>query len=49
MLDLDTTLSQWIGFFLAFAMGTGLSINQPYTAVQTVLEQEDIATGNGTR
>lgn len=47
MLDLNTNLATWVGYFLVFAFGTGISINHPYTAVQAVLDEVDVPTGNG--
>jgi hypothetical protein len=47
LLDLDTTLGTWVAFFLVVAIGTGLSINHPYTAVQAVLSESEVPIGNG--
>lgn len=49
MLDLSTSIGTWVGYFLVIAIGTGLSINHPYTAVQAVLSDSDVPIGNGER
>ncbi|XTI91378.1 major facilitator superfamily domain-containing protein [Cenococcum geophilum] len=45
-LDLGTNLGTWVAYFLVIAIGTGLSINHPYTAVQAVLNESDVPIGN---
>lgn len=47
MLALETNLGTWVAYFLVVAIGTGISINHPYTAVQTVLEESTVPIGNG--
>ncbi|KAF2692141.1 MFS general substrate transporter [Lentithecium fluviatile CBS 122367] len=46
MLDLNTNLGTWVAFFLVVAIGTGLSINHPYTAVQAILTEANVPVGN---
>ncbi|KAF2475927.1 MFS general substrate transporter [Lindgomyces ingoldianus] len=46
MLDMETHLATWVGYFILFAIGTGISINHPYTAVQAVLSEAEVPTGN---
>ncbi|KAH6619718.1 major facilitator superfamily domain-containing protein [Chaetomium sp. MPI-SDFR-AT-0129] len=42
LLRVDTTTAQWAGFQVLTAAGFGISIQQGFTAVQTVLEPGDI-------
>jgi hypothetical protein len=37
MLDVNTPIQIWVPFFIVCAIGMGISINHPYTAVQAVL------------
>lgn len=46
MLDIEISLGTWVGFFLVVAIGTGLAISQPYTAVQAVLSESGVSIGN---
>lgn len=45
MLNVDTTTAQWVGYEILSSAGFGLSIQQGFTAVQTVLGPEDMAIG----
>lgn len=45
LLNVETTTAQWVGFQLLTSAGFGLSIQQCFTAVQTVLGEDDIAIG----
>jgi hypothetical protein len=36
-LQADSTTAEWAGFLIVCGLGTGMSINHPYTAVQTVI------------
>lgn len=45
LLNVDTTAAQWVGYEILSSAGFGLSIQQGFTAVQTVLEPEDMAIG----
>ncbi|KAK4188524.1 major facilitator superfamily-domain-containing protein [Podospora australis] len=45
LLNPDTTRAQWIGFEILASAGFGLSIQQGFVAVQTVLGEEDMAIG----
>jgi hypothetical protein len=47
LLDIDTSLGKWVAYFLVVALGTGISINHPYTAVQAVLDESEVPIGNG--
>jgi MFS family permease len=41
----DTPTSVWIGYLCLVGIGAGLGFQQPFIAVQTVLEKHDIAIG----
>ena len=43
LLKPDTTTAQWVGYEVLTAAGFGISIQQCFTAVQTVLGEEDLA------
>jgi hypothetical protein len=45
LLNVETTTAQWVGFEILTSAGFGLSIQQCFTAVQTVLSEDDIAIG----
>jgi len=45
LLNVDTTTAQWVGYEILASAGFGLSIQQGFTAVQTVLGPEDMAVG----
>lgn len=45
MLNVDTTTAEWVGYEILSSAGFGLSIQQGFTAVQTVLGPEDMAIG----
>ena len=45
LLSVETTTAQWVGFEILTSAGFGLSILQCFTAVQTVLSEDDIAIG----
>ncbi|KAM7191797.1 hypothetical protein V8F20_009160 [Naviculisporaceae sp. PSN 640] len=45
LLNLETTTAQWVGYEILSSAGFGLSIQQGFTAVQTVLGAEDMAIG----
>ncbi|KAM7222547.1 hypothetical protein V8F06_002041 [Rhypophila decipiens] len=45
MLNVDTTTAQWVGYEILSSAGFGLSIQQGFTAVQTVLGPDDMAIG----
>ncbi|KAK0730372.1 major facilitator superfamily domain-containing protein [Lasiosphaeris hirsuta] len=45
LLKVDTTTAQWAGYEILTSAGFGLSIQQGFTAVQTVLDQADMAVG----
>ncbi|KAK3394319.1 major facilitator superfamily domain-containing protein [Podospora didyma] len=45
LLNPGTTTAQWVGYEILASIGFGLSIQQGFTAVQTVLRQEDMAVG----
>ncbi|KAF4122937.1 Major Facilitator Superfamily [Geosmithia morbida] len=45
LLSPETTTAQWAGFQVLVAAGFGLSIQQGFTAVQTVLSEEEMAIG----
>ena len=44
-LKLDTTKAQWVGYQILTATGFGISIQQGFTAVQTVLNKDDQPVG----
>ncbi|KAF2746810.1 MFS general substrate transporter [Sporormia fimetaria CBS 119925] len=46
LLSPNTALGTWVAYFLVIALGTGIAINHPYTAVQTVLEERCVPVGN---
>ncbi|KAN0074851.1 Major facilitator superfamily domain containing protein [Elaphomyces granulatus] len=46
MLEVDTPIQIWVPYFIVCAIGFGISINHPYTAVQAVLSEADVPTGN---
>ena len=41
----DTASAQWIGYQIIVGAGLGLGFQQPFIAVQTVLEMRDVPTG----
>jgi hypothetical protein len=43
LLRVDTTTAQWVGFQVVTSAGFGIAIQQGFTAVQTVLDFEDMA------
>ncbi|KAF2827813.1 MFS multidrug transporter-like protein [Ophiobolus disseminans] len=45
-LNLSATHVAWASYFVICGLGTGIAINLPYTAVSTVLKEEDMVTGN---
>ncbi|KAK0753841.1 major facilitator superfamily domain-containing protein [Schizothecium vesticola] len=45
LLSVETTTAQWVGFEILTSAGFGLSILQCFTAVQTVLSEDDMAIG----
>ncbi|KAH9863980.1 hypothetical protein J1614_009913 [Plenodomus biglobosus] len=45
-LDADTSKIKWAAYMVITGIGTGIGVNLPYTAVQVVLKEEDVATGN---
>lgn len=45
LLGVETTTAQWVGFQILTSAGFGLSIQQCFTAAQTVLGEDDIAIG----
>jgi len=45
LLSVNTTTAQWVGYEILSSAGFGLSIQQGFTAVQTVLGPEDMAIG----
>lgn len=45
MLHVDTSTGTWIGFEIVAAVGLGMAVQQTYTAVQTVLSNQDIPIG----
>lgn len=45
LLNVDTTTAQWVGYEILASAGFGLSIQQGFTAVQTVLDPADMAVG----
>jgi hypothetical protein len=36
-LQMETATAKWAGFLIMCGLGTGMSINHPYTAVQAVV------------
>lgn len=38
LFGLETTAAQWASFLVICGLGTGFSINLPYTIIQAVLE-----------
>ncbi|KAI1312742.1 efflux pump antibiotic resistance protein [Xylaria venustula] len=46
MLDLQTSTALWAIFLVVCGVGTGFSINLPYTIVQVVLPETHVPTGN---
>lgn len=40
----DTPAVKWIGYQILYGIGCGLSFQQPYTAIQTVLPEPDVPT-----
>jgi hypothetical protein len=36
-LQVDSTTAEWASFLIVCGLGIGMSINHPYTAVQTVI------------
>jgi Fungal trichothecene efflux pump (TRI12) len=45
LLNVDTTTAQWVGYEVLSGVGFGISAQQGFTAVQTVLDQDDMAVG----
>ncbi|KAK0633043.1 major facilitator superfamily domain-containing protein [Immersiella caudata] len=45
LMNVNTTTAQWVGYEILASAGFGLSIQQGFTAVQTVLEPADMAVG----
>ncbi|KAF2726752.1 efflux pump antibiotic resistance protein [Polyplosphaeria fusca] len=45
-LDVDSPKYKWATYMVITGIGTGISVNLPYTAVQVVLEEEDVPAGN---
>ncbi|KAL2022748.1 hypothetical protein VTK56DRAFT_4564 [Thermocarpiscus australiensis] len=45
LLRVDTTTAQWAGYQVLVAAGFGISIQQGFTAVQTVLSEDDVSVG----
>ncbi|AEO65966.1 uncharacterized protein THITE_2143619 [Thermothielavioides terrestris NRRL 8126] len=45
LLSVDSTAAQWVGYQVLTSAGFGISIQQGFTAVQTVLQQDDMAIG----
>lgn len=46
MLRPETAESRWIGYQIVFGFGTGLCMQQPSVAAQTILSDKDIAIGS---
>lgn len=46
MLDLSTSTTLWAVFLVVCGIGTGLSINLPYTIAQVILTEDQVPTGN---
>lgn len=46
-LEVGTATEIWATFLVICGIGTGMAINLPYTAVQAVLSEEGVPTGNG--
>lgn len=42
---LDTRYAMWIGYQATFGLGSGLGMNQPLMAAQTVLALDDVSIG----
>ncbi|KAH8886233.1 putative efflux pump antibiotic resistance protein [Thozetella sp. PMI_491] len=47
-LQIDSSSSKWIGYQAIYGIGVGLGMQQPLMALQTVLPQQDMATGTAT-
>ncbi|KAK4681847.1 hypothetical protein QC764_111130 [Podospora pseudoanserina] len=45
LLNPRTTTGQWVGYEMVCSVGFGMSIQQGFTAVQTVLAEDDMAVG----
>ncbi|KAK3383723.1 major facilitator superfamily domain-containing protein [Lasiosphaeria ovina] len=45
LLNVNTTTAQWVGYEIVASVGFGISIQQGFTAVQTVLDPKDMAVG----
>ncbi|KAK3986898.1 major facilitator superfamily domain-containing protein [Cladorrhinum sp. PSN332] len=45
LLNVNTTTAQWVGYEILSSAGFGLSIQQGFSAVQTVLSEDDMAVG----
>lgn len=45
LLRIDTTTAQWVGYQVLTSAGFGMSIQQGFTAVQTVLREDEVAIG----
>ncbi|KAK0729229.1 major facilitator superfamily domain-containing protein [Apiosordaria backusii] len=45
LLNVNTTTAQWVGYEILSSAGFGISIQQGFTAVQTVLGEDDMAVG----
>ncbi|KAJ8059989.1 hypothetical protein OCU04_011601 [Sclerotinia nivalis] len=47
MLDLDTSTARSTAFMFLAGAGAGIGGNQPFTALQAALKEEDLSIGNG--
>ncbi|KAF2242995.1 permease of the major facilitator superfamily [Trematosphaeria pertusa] len=45
-LDADTSTLKWAAYMVIEGIGNGIGVNLPYTAIQVVLREEDVPTGN---
>ncbi|KAK4230683.1 major facilitator superfamily domain-containing protein [Podospora fimiseda] len=45
LLNANTTTAQWVGYQILASAGFGISIQQGFSAVQTVLDEDDMAIG----
>ncbi|KAF2676216.1 hypothetical protein K458DRAFT_322496 [Lentithecium fluviatile CBS 122367] len=45
--EVATVTRNWVEFLIICGVGTGMAISQPYTAVQAILDEDDVMVGNG--
>ncbi|KAL2038880.1 hypothetical protein N7G274_008402 [Stereocaulon virgatum] len=45
-IGIDTQSTKWISYMVVNGLGIGMAMQLPYTALQVVLDPEDVATGN---